>query len=227
MDHPWILIRDDGSRELITEPIPFIGPGDVQHPASAWHLWTAADWAVQCPGWRALSVIDELPEPAADERIERLPDGQWAEMDGVVRVAYRRIALTPAEIAARDAARLETARADKVAAVNAERERRLSIGAPFSGKRIDVSDKGRADLGGMSVAALLAQAGTVPWSDGYAQGWITQDNSRVSLPDPFDGIALAASVGDWYGRTMQHARDLKDAALAGDPAAVDELAGWP
>lgn len=175
--------------------------------------------------WPAVSE-----QPVYDPEAQRLSGQSDETPDAVariVRVSPLVVNLTPAEIAARNAARLETARADKVAAVNAERERRLSVGAPFSGKRIDVSDKGRADLGGMSVAALLAQAGTVPWSDGYAQGWITQDNSRVPLPDPFDGIALAASVGDWYGRTMQHARDLKDAALAGDPAAVDELAGWP
>ncbi len=138
--------------------------------------------------------------------------------------------LTPDEIAELDAPRpLDERRAALVAAVQAERERRLALGAPYGGKRIDVSDKGRADLGGMVAAAILARDGVVPWSEGYSAGWITHDNSRVPLPTPADGIALAATVGDWYGRTMQHARDLKDEAMASDePEVIDIItAGWP
>ncbi len=123
--------------------------------------------------------------------------------------------------------RLMTA-AEIVFVINTERDRRLRVGAPYAGRRIDVSDKGRADLGGMSIAALLAQSGAVPWSDGYALGWITMDNSRVALPSPADGLTLAAAVGDWYGRVIQHARTLKDAVLAtADPLAVDVSEGWP
>ena len=118
--------------------------------------------------------------------------------------------------------------ADKVAAINAERDHRLGMGAPYAGKRVEVSDRGRADLGGMVSAAMLASNGLTAWSEGYARGWIAMDNERVPLPTPNDGILLAAFVGDWYGRTMQHARDLKDAALtAVDPATIDEMAGWP
>ncbi|WP_372400745.1 hypothetical protein ABMY26_36600 (plasmid) [Azospirillum sp. HJ39] len=60
-----------------------------------------------------------------------------------------------------------------------------------------------------------------------AQGWIAIDNTRLPLPGPVDGIALAAAVGIAYSAIVQHARDLKDAAQASDDPTVDELSGWP
>lgn len=133
-----------------------------------------------------------------------------------------------AEWAANTPDPLTVRRTAVVAAINATRNTRLAAGAPYAGKLIEVTDKGRADLGGMATAAILASQGLVPWSDGYATGWITMDNTRIPLPTPADGITLAAAVGDWYGRTMQHARDLKDAALASDePETVDIETGWP
>ncbi|MGF7175838.1 hypothetical protein [Azospirillum doebereinerae] len=169
-------------------------------------------------------TTDHDPETQrVSDQAEEVPDGEAH----VVIVRPLVVNLTPAEIEAREAARLSAARVAKVAAINGERDRRLSIGAPYAEKRIEVSDKGRADLGGMVSAAILATSGAAPWGEGYARGWIAMDNERVPLSTPMDGIALAASVGNWYGLTMQHARDLKDAALAGDPAVVEELAGWP
>jgi len=154
-----------------------------------------------------------------DPETQRLSD----QLDEVVSPDTRTVVVTPLVVNLT----LAAARVAKVTAINAERDRRLSVGAPYAGKRIEVSDKGRADLGGMVSAAILATSGAAPWGEGYARGWIAMDNERVPLPTPLDGIALAASVGDWYGLTMQHARDLKDAALSGNSAAVDESAGWP
>ena len=85
----------------------------------------------------------------------------------------------------------------------------------------------RTDQGGMATMAGLVVMGLLPWPDSYAQGWIALDNTRLPLPTPQDGIALAAVVGVTYSALAQHARTLKDAALAGDPAVVDELAGCP
>lgn len=132
-----------------------------------------------------------------------------------------------AELAARAAAALAARRAAKLEQVKVEYARRMAEGAPFAGKRIDVSDRGRVDLGGMVGAAMLAGNGTIPWSEGYGS-WIALDNTHVPLPTPAHGIRLAAAVGDWYARSRQCARDLKDQVLAApNPDLIDVFSGWP
>jgi len=217
MDHPWILIRDNGSRELITQPTPFIGPGNIQHPAAAWDLWTVEDWAAQCPGWRVLPVIDESPEPAADERIERLPDGQWAELDGAVRVTYQRTALTPAELAAR----LDDARADKIAEVNAERDRRYEAGFFFEGHVYQIDVESRTDM--LAVEAKLNR-GEVGPHGGY---WRTKANVMVPMDDAKVATFIGAA-GDHVGAIKARSWALKDAAaVSSDPTSIDHTVGWP
>lgn len=179
----------------------FVDPDGTQYPSN----------------WLALATPDDLarigavpqPPPGPGEVVEQGPDG-WVVRDK-----------TAAELAAEEDAR----RRELAAQVNAERDRRLASGAPYAGRRIEVTDKGRADMGGMAVTAVAASAGALPWPESYAQGWITSDNSRLPLPTPADGLALAAAVGDWYAATVQHARSLKDAVLGGE--AVDITAGWP
>jgi hypothetical protein len=152
---------------------------------------------------------------------------EWIETDDEVRPGWPVVngvpvapVLPPLSLADR--------RAAAVAAVTAERDRRLSEGAPYAGRRIEVSDEGRADLSGMMATALAAASGSLPWPESYARGWIAIDNARIELPTPEDGLALGGAVGDWYAATMQHARDLKDVVLSSDdPEAVDAAAGWP
>ncbi|MCG5239518.1 hypothetical protein MCW82_07020 [Azospirillum doebereinerae] len=198
-------------------PEDFVGPDGVWHFAAVWSCWSAADWEVACPGWSLLPLIEEPPADTAILRYSRRPKAAWSIGADAVTVTY-----APTEIP------LAERRAAVVADVKKLSDWRLQMGAPVANKRIDVSDKGRADLAGMALAALLAQAGAAPWSEGYSEGWITQNNSRMPLPEPTDGLALAAAVGDWYGRTVQHARSLKDEALASDtPEGIDLGAGWP
>ncbi|MDQ0314857.1 DUF4376 domain-containing protein [Amorphus orientalis] len=127
---------------------------------------------------------------------------------------------------------LEEARATKLAAISAEMADRLAAGAPTPGGLHVALDVGtRTDLGAMATTGGLAASGSVTWSDSYKLGWITIENDRIPLPTPADGIALAASVGDYYAQIRQHGRDLKDAALAAadetELDAIDEAAGWP
>ncbi|KAA5602611.1 hypothetical protein F1188_20490 [Roseospira marina] len=130
---------------------------------------------------------------------------------------------------------LEQARAAVLTTIEARKAEILAAGYPVRQARaslhVAVHDAGRADLGGMAITALAAHAGSVAWPAAYAQGWISTENIRIPLPDPGDGLALAAGVGGWYAAVVQHARDLKDAALAAeDTAALDALdpdAGWP
>lgn len=127
---------------------------------------------------------------------------------------------TVASVSSRREARLEDVRVMK--------QKLLDAGAPFSGKRIEMDDATRANLSGMAVTALLVSSGAIPeWPASYAQGWITLDNSRLSLPTPQDGIALAANVAGWYSGLVQYSRDAKDAVLtADDPDAAWAALDW-
>lgn len=165
-------------------------------------------------------LFDASTHRATGEFVQ-VGEGEAAYLEEVV------VAKTPAELDADRAARLDDARANKVLAIDAERDRRLGLGALHEGKRFSMSDTSRTDLGGMATTAALVLAGALPWPESYAQGWISLDNSRLPLPTPAEGIVLAAKVGVTYSAVVQHARTLKDAALAGDPAAVDEAGGWP
>lgn len=202
----------------------FYGDGDaaVSWPALVWSLWTPDDWTVMCPGWTILPLID-APPAVVGKRAVRRPMEQWTVDVTAVTVTYDLVDLTASELAAEGSA----ARAAKVDVINRERDRRLALGALHAGKLFATDDTTRTDLGGMATTAGLVVMGLVAWPASYAQGWIALDNTRLPLPTPQDGIALADKVAVTYSAIVQHARTLKDAALAGDPAAVDELAGWP
>lgn len=229
MQFPAYFLMPDGSVRGFHYPVDFVyeptdGDG-VAYSAQVWGLWSPADWSAACPEWRRLVLIDEPPAVAGDQVLERKGEADWTlDVEALTLAVAYTVAAKPADQLEAEAASWRVA---KVQAVNRERDRRLAEGAPYGGRRVEVSDRGRADLGGMVSAAMLANAGLTPWGEGYARGWIAMDNERIPLPTPAAGIQLAATVGDWYGRVMQHARDLKDAAEAGNPADVDELAGWP
>lgn len=126
---------------------------------------------------------------------------------------------------------IASARSEKISAIEDEKARRLAEGVPINGKRISVDNTARTDMVSMAMAASLAQGGSIDWSAGYSNGWICMDNSRFPLPSPADGISLAAFIGDWYSRTVQRARDLKDSALSASSIsalnAIDITVGWP
>lgn len=131
-----------------------------------------------------------------------------------------------------DAFSLDAGRNAKLAAISATADALLATGAPVAGGlHIALDDGSRADLTAMAATATAASTGAVSWPESYARGWIAVENARIPLATPADGLALVASVGDWYAAVVQHRRDLKDAALAaGDAAALDAIdptAGWP
>lgn len=115
--------------------------------------------------------------------------------------------------------------------IDARRDLMVTAGAPIGGLHVAIGDGSRADMGAMATTALAAASSAVPWPESYAVGWIAIENVRIPLPAPADGLALAATVGDWYARIVQRARTLKDAALAAEDAAaleaIDIEAGWP
>lgn len=126
---------------------------------------------------------------------------------------------------------LDEVRAAAKGRVSAVLSMMITAGCPYEGKSIALDDRSRTDLGGMATTAVLSMSGAIPWPGSYALGWIAQDNERLPLPTPQDGVALAAAVAQRYAALVQHARDLKDAILAaGDietVLGVDINAGWP
>ncbi|SCM79985.1 hypothetical protein KL86PLE_90742 [uncultured Pleomorphomonas sp.] len=127
---------------------------------------------------------------------------------------------------------LEDLRAAKIAAITAAADALLSAGAPVdSGLHVALDDGSRADLTAMASTAIAAAAGSISWPDSYSQGWISVENTRIPLATPAAGLALAASVGNFYATIIQRRRNLKDAALAAvdevELAAIDEITGWP
>ena len=127
---------------------------------------------------------------------------------------------------------LDDLRTLKIAAITSAANALLAAGAPATGGlHVALDDGSRSDLTAMAATASAAASGAVSWPESYARGWIAVENVRIPLPTPADGLALAASAGDWYAAVVQHRRDLKDAALAAEDAAaldaIDHSAGWP
>ncbi|TWA76862.1 uncharacterized protein DUF4376 [Azospirillum brasilense] len=123
---------------------------------------------------------------------------------------------------------LDERRATVAAAVDALRDQHMAEGAEHGGKRFALDGTSRTDLGGMATTGALVLMGALDWPADYATGWIALDNTRLPLPTPQDGIALAAAVAGRYAALVQAARTIKDAVLASDePEAIDITAGWP
>jgi hypothetical protein len=127
---------------------------------------------------------------------------------------------------------LEDLRAQKLDEIAATAGGLLSLGAPVSdGLHVALDDGSRADLTAMAATATAAASGALAWPASYSRGWIAIENTRIPLATPADGLALAASAGDYYAAIVQHRRDLKDVALASEDEAtldaIDVSAGWP
>lgn len=123
-------------------------------------------------------------------------------------------------------------RSMRLAEIDATADALLAGGAPVTdGLHIALDDGSRADLTAMAATATAAANGAVTWPASYSRGWISVENVRIPLPVPAAGLALAAVVGDWYARVVQHRRDLKDQVLAAVDVdaldAIDITAGWP
>ncbi|PKR87411.1 hypothetical protein CXZ10_20420 [Pleomorphomonas diazotrophica] len=127
---------------------------------------------------------------------------------------------------------LDDLRSAKLDGINAAAAALLAAGAPVDGGlHVALDDGSRADLTAMAATATAASAGSVSWPESYSRGWIAIENTRIPLPAPVDGLALAVAVGNYYASIIQHRRDLKDAALAAEDeaalATIDIVAGWP
>jgi hypothetical protein len=164
-----------------------------------------------------------------------VPDhrGETWYLDGVaIRISMVGDPSLSGYLPAPPAPTLDELRASKIKAITDTAAALLSAGAPAGANlHVALDDGSRADLTAMATTATAAAVGSVEWPESYSRGWIAIENVRIPLPDPADGLALAASVGNFYAAIVQRRRDLKDAALATEGAAelsaIDIAAGWP
>lgn len=213
-DDAGLLVGEVEARESPLEPGVFLIPaGCLETPPPdelVGHVrrWTGEAW-----------------EQVADHRGETWFDGILAvTIDYLGDPAERGLSPTA------PAPTFEDLRSSKLAATNTAAALLLAAGAPVGGGlHVALDDGSRADLTAM--AATAAASGTVSWPGSYSRGWISIENVRIPIATPAAGLALAATVGDWYARLVQHRRDLKDEVLAAqDLAALDAIdinAGWP
>lgn len=75
----------------------------------------------------------------------------------------------------------------------------------------------------MTMPALAAISGALPWPEDYAQGWISIENVRIPMPSPQDGLTIAARAGARYASIVQAVRDIKDHIATGAITTVAEI----
>lgn len=184
-----------------------------------------SEYTFYCPGVGVWVAIDEVPReilatyPEGTVEVGPKP-GPGYDVDPVSK-SWAFVGVPIDEL-----------RASKASGIVARANELLSTGAPVAvGLHVALDNGSRADLTAMAATATAAASGAVAWPESYARGWITIENVRIPLATAAAGLALAASVGDYYAAIVQHRRDLKDAALAAtDAAALDAIdisAGWP
>lgn len=155
----------------------------------------------------------------AVEGAPRLEHGAWVQSWSIV-------ALTPDEIAARAAARAEAfrqARADKVAAINAQYERRT---AAIAGGYPAIERESWPVQTREAHALLADAAAKTPWIDAAAAARAI-DRAELARRITALDMAYRAAHGALSG-TRQRLEDM--ARAAADLAAlqaIDEAAGWP
>ena len=215
-DASGLFVEEVEARESPLEPGVYMIPaGCVEVPPPAAQAKKAAVWTADA--WTLV----------ADHRGE-----VWFDGDKTVTVDFvgdpGENGLSPEP----PAPSLIALRVAKLAKISATADALLSAGAPVSGGlHVALDDGARADLTAMATTATAAASGAIAWPESYSRGWITVENVRIPLATPADGLALAASVGNYYAAIVQRRRDLKDAVLAAPTAdalaAIDIDAGWP
>lgn len=139
-------------------------------------------------------------------------------------VEPQRVTAIEAVVAAYDPAAPANARADEIAAVTADRDRRLSEGYAdaVTGKTFQADPASRANLSGLGSAALaliVLGQGTSPLQI------IPADNDTITLPATEMLALLQGRFFPWVAGHFTHANDLKQQIRAGEHP--DTSAGWP
>ena len=131
-----------------------------------------------------------------------------------------------------DASRIElvvdlaAAKAAKLAAINAERDRREREGFPYLGKVLDSNPRSVQRITAAALAAQAALAAGQPFS----LDWTCADNSTLTL-DAAGMIGMPVALARHAAVLHDHARALKMTTEAAidqvEMSAIDIQAGWP
>ena len=117
-------------------------------------------------------------------------------------------------------------RQQRLAAINAERDRREEAGFPYQGKVLDSNPRSVQRITTVVLAAQAALAAGQPFS----QEWTCADNSTLVL-DAAGVIGMPVALALHAATIHGHARALKAATVAAIDSdeldAIDILAGWP
>lgn len=217
MQFPVAIVKGGSVVAVYRYEQSFVSDDGVQHPAAAWVSWTEEDWAEKCPDWTIFPLIDAPPVPPPGKRVSRLPVADWVIGTDAVTVAYQLVDLSPAELTAR----LDDARAGKIAEVNAKRDRCYEAGFLFEGHVYQIDVESRTDM--LAVEAKLNRGEANP----HGGFWRTKANQMVAMDDAKVAVFIGA-VGDYVGAIKARSWALKDAAaVSTDPAAIDPTTGWP
>ena len=180
-------------------PSSWRDPGD-RTTYTALHRWPAGDLAAL--GW--LPVTEN--QPAFDPATQRLVEGAARVENGTPVVDWSVEQVVPLPTLAEVKERRRSAVDAKLVVMG-------EAGLPYGGKPLQLRESDQQNIIAMSVTAMLAQSGAIPWPAGFA--WRMRDNSYLSLPTPADMIALAAFA-------MQEVKRLRFVAF-GHKDAIDAL----
>ncbi len=124
----------------------------------------------------------------------------------------------------------ERAKARLVAAVNAERDRRLAAGFVFQGHRFDFDPDSVRNITGAGASAGVAMAmganpGDLRWADADTDfGWLSQDNALVAM-DAQTCFAFSQAARSHTQAHIFAARWIKDQSSI--PADYTDDTYWP
>jgi hypothetical protein len=125
-----------------------------------------------------------------------------------------------------EARELESARADMLAAINAERDRQETLGFTYLNKRFQSDERSAARIANAALTATTALA----TGQAFSVVWAAADNTAVTL-DAAGMLAMQAGLTGRAADLHYYSRSLKEQALAAttieELAAIDIEAGWP
>ncbi len=183
-------------------------------------VWTGASRSIEPAQGIATGWTTTAPPDLVDDNAALWSGGSWQ-------------IVPKAQI---EAMMLERRRAELLAAVNVERDRRMRLPFTFAGHPFDYDDASQKRITGAAALAgfALTLGGKLPgdmvWHGGDTPfTWIAADNALIQMDAPTT-FALGQAAAAWESAHIFAARALKDAIVAADAEDLDQIDiadGWP
>ena len=120
---------------------------------------------------------------------------------------------------------LDDLRTARIAEADAAYAGRIAAGFPYAGEVVQLDAFSTGKIEAIGSTAIAAIGGLLDWPDGYAQGWVTADDTHIPLPTPQDGLKFSAAVGAYFASLVQADVVVRKAIrTAGDAAAIAAVA---